>query len=209
MVFGQVSAALSAALFVLMHMTLMNILAHRLGRLMDVDLMAVLLMAGGVLGMSGALVSPELSEQSWLLVRTLALGGLMVVVGMGLLSRHDWARRFLAGALMYAIYAQLSRRWMQSDVVQAWLSCVQGNSLHAPVAAGNLPPLSPEGALLSLLVCVALGGLTRLLLSARMRVAFAGSGHSGHDSGHVPPGSGSEPEKLRRTTTTATAREWR
>ncbi|MEY4751988.1 MAG: hypothetical protein RIQ60_4202 [Pseudomonadota bacterium] len=161
---------------------------------MEVDLTAALLMIGGGLGMSGALVSPELADQAWLLVRTLSLGGLMVVVALGLFARHDWARKFLAGAMLYAVYAQLSRRWMQSDVVQAWLSCVQGKSLRAPIPAGDLPPLSPETALLSLFVCLALLGLTRLLLSARLRAEFAALGAS-------PSAAGS---KLRH----ATLRDW-
>jgi hypothetical protein len=154
----------------------MNTTANALDRSMEIDLFAGLLLIGGIFGMAGALVSPQLAGQSWLLVRTLALGGLMVIVGLGLLLRHDWARRFAAGAMMYAIYAQLSRRWMQSDVVQAWLSCAQGDSLREPVAAGDLPPLSPEVALISLMVCLVLAGLTRRLLSARMLSEFGTSG---------------------------------
>jgi hypothetical protein len=150
----------------------MNTSANPMDRSMEIDVFAGLLLVGGVLGMAGALVSPQLAEQAWLLARTLALGGLMVIVGLGLFLRHDWARRFAAGAMMYAIYAQLSRRWMQSDVVQAWLSCVQGNSLREPIAAGDLPPLSPEAALISLMVCLVLAGLTRRLLSARLRTEF-------------------------------------
>ena len=142
-------------------------------RSIDIDLFACALVFGGGVGMAGALVSAELALQPWLLFRTESMCGLMLLVGLGLLLRLDWARRFAAGALMYAVYAQCTRRWMQSDLVQAWLSCVQGRPLREPVWAGDLPALDGVTALWSLLVCAVLVWLTRRLLSARLRLEFA------------------------------------
>jgi hypothetical protein len=139
---------------------------------MPIDVLGMSMVIGGGLGMAGVLVSPQLAGQTWLTARTMALSGLLVVTGLGLLMRYNWARRFAAGAMIYAIYAQLSRRWMQSDVVQAWMSCVQGGSLNEPVPPGALPPLSPDGALLSLVVCMVLASMVRLLLSAQSRGEF-------------------------------------
>jgi hypothetical protein len=144
-------------------------------RSIDIDMFACSLAFGGSVGMAGALVSPELALQPWLLWRTESMSGLMLLVGLGLLMRLDWARRFAAGALIYAVYAQCTRRWMQSDLVQAWLSCVQGDPLREPVWSGDLPALDAETALWSLLLCLLLAWLTRRLLSARMRLEFARS----------------------------------
>lgn len=151
----------------------MNIRFATNTRSIDVDLFACALVFGGGMGLAGALVSPELSLQPWLLLRTEMMSSLMLLIGTGLLMRLDWARRFAAGALMYAVYAQCTRRWMQSDLVQAWLSCVQGYPLREPVWAGDLPALDGETALRSLLVCAVLVWLTRRLLSARSRTEFS------------------------------------
>jgi hypothetical protein len=62
---------------------------------------------------------------------------------------------------------------MQSDLVQAWLSCVQGHPLREPVWSGDLPALDGVTALWSLLLCAVLAWLTRRLLSARLRLEFA------------------------------------
>lgn len=150
----------------------MNIRPDIETRSIDIDLFACALLFGGGAGWAGALVSPELILQPWLLVRTEVMCSLMLLVGLGLLMRLDWARRFAAGALMYAVYAQCTGRWMQSDLVQAWLACVQGRPVHGPAGTGDLPALDAETALWSLVVCVVLAWLTRRLLSARMRVEF-------------------------------------
>jgi hypothetical protein len=149
---------------------------------MNIDALGMVMAIGGGLGMAGVLVSPQLAGQSWLTARTMALSGLMVVTGLGLLMRYNWARRFAAGAMIYAIYAQLSRRWMQSDVVQAWLSCVQGGSLTEPVVSGALPPLSPDGALVSLIVCLLLAAIVRMLLSSPARGEFLGLATHSYDA---------------------------
>jgi hypothetical protein len=151
----------------------MNIRLSSETRSIDIDLLACALLFGGSTGMAGALVSPQLALQPWLLFRTEAMSGLMLLVGLGLLMRLDWARRFAAGALMYAVYAQCTRRWMQSDLVQAWLSCVKGHPLREPVWSGDLPALDGVTALWSLLLCAVLVWLTRRLLSARLRLEFA------------------------------------
>lgn len=151
----------------------MNICHDRESRSIDIDLLACALIFGGCTGMAGALVSPELGLKPWLLFRTEAMSGLMLLVGLGLSMRLDWARRFAAGALMYAVYAQCTRRWMQSDLVQAWLSCVQGHPVREPVWSGDLPALDGVTALWSLLLCAVLVWLTRRLLSARLRLEFA------------------------------------
>lgn len=151
----------------------MSVLPITESRSIDIDLFACALVFGGGTGMAGALVSPELGFQPWLLLRTESMSGLMLLVGLGLLMRADWARRFAAGALMYTVYAQCTCRWMQSDLVQAWLSCVQGYPLQEPVWSGDLPALDPETALWSLVVCGVLAWLTRRLLCSRMRLEFA------------------------------------
>lgn len=157
----------------------MNIQSSGESRSIDIDLLACVLLFGGGTGMAGALVSPELGLQPWLLFRTEAMSGLMVLVGLGLLMRLDWARRFAAGALMYAVYAQCTRRWMQSDLVQAWLSCVQGHPLREPAWSGDLPALDGATALWSLLLCAVLVWLTRRLLSDRVRLEFAEAAAAG------------------------------
>ena len=69
----------------------MNIQSSSESRSIDIDLLACALLFGGGTGMAGALVSPELGLQPWLLFRTEAMSGLMVLVGLGLLMRLDWA----------------------------------------------------------------------------------------------------------------------
>jgi hypothetical protein len=138
-------------------------------RALDVDLLGVGFMGLGLLALAGAAVQPALDVPAATLLRATLLSLLLLVLGLGLLRRWNWARRFAAGAMLFAVHAQLTRRWMQSEVVQTWLGFVQGRVTAELPLDGGLPPLGADQALASLLLCVLLACCVVRLLGEQLR----------------------------------------
>jgi hypothetical protein len=129
-------------------------------------------MIGGGMGWAGALVAPELALQLELLARTVLLCSLLLLIGTGLLLRLDWARRLAIGTMILVVHGQLTQRWMQTDVVQAWAAVTRGRAVVAPQMVDGLPALDGGTALWSLLLCGVMVWLTRRLLASRVSAEF-------------------------------------
>jgi hypothetical protein len=144
-------------------------------RATDVSALAVLMVAVGVVALMGSWVLPA-AALSVLQVRFVALAGLLIVAGMGLWCRMNWARCGVIGVFAAVIGAQLQGRWLQSDVPALLIDSLRGvhDTGVLPVVSLNelLPPASASAAGLGLALCVVLGGFIARLLSASVRAEF-------------------------------------
>lgn len=145
------------------------------GLAVDVSGLAVLMVAIGVAGLAGALVLPA-ADWPASQGRFSALAGFLIVVGLGLGLRMNWARCAAAGMFAYAIYAQLSERWLQSEVLQLFVDSLRGvhDAGAGALASGaaDLPPASASAAGLGLALCFAFGWFMVRLISAPVCAEF-------------------------------------
>ena len=144
-------------------------------RAVAVSGLALLMVAAGVAALAGSWVLPAADLAIWQ-VRLVGLASLLVVVGLGLWHRMNWARCAAIGMFAYVIYAQLNGRWLQSEVLGLFIDSLRGvhDAGAAPLASlgDGLPPASASAASLGLALCVALGWFITHLLSAPVRAEF-------------------------------------
>ncbi len=144
-------------------------------RAVAVSGLAVLMVAVGVAALAGSWVLPAAELAPWQ-VRFVGLAGMLIVVGLGLWHRMNWARCAAIGMFAYVICAQLSSRWLQSEVLALFVDSLRGvhDAGAAPlVSLGEvLPPASASAAGLGLVLCLALGCFIAHLLSAPVRAEF-------------------------------------
>jgi hypothetical protein len=151
----------------------------RLGVAADVSGLALLMVLTGLVALAGSVVLPAAGLPA-LQGRFAGLACLLIVVGAGLWQRMNWARCAASGMFAYAIYAQLTSRWLESDVLRLFIDSLRGvhdTNLLAldPLPAGAmavLPPASASAAGLGLALCLALAWFLGRLLSAPVRAEF-------------------------------------
>ncbi|MEX8517137.1 MAG: hypothetical protein AB3X44_01305 [Leptothrix sp. (in: b-proteobacteria)] len=149
-------------------------------RSIDVDIAALALLVVGLLGLAGACiaVSPDESALVW---RAMSMAALMVILGLGLWHRQEWARRSAIVLAAYVVHAQLGYRWLQSDVPRVLLHGVRGVSMQTTELYSSallvLPPPEVGPTAFCLTVCFGLGWLVLRLLSTRVQQEF-GAGRS-------------------------------
>jgi hypothetical protein len=150
-----------------------NILTAR--RSIDVDIAALTLLVVGLLGLAGACiaVSPDESALVW---RAMSMAALMVMLGLGLWCRQEWARRSAIVLAAYVVYAQLGYRWLQSDVPRVLLHGVRGVSMQTTDLYSSallaLPPPEVGPTAFGLTICVGLVWLVLRLLSRSVQREF-------------------------------------
>jgi hypothetical protein len=113
----------------------------------------------------------------WVLGLVGALSLLLMVAGIGLVLRLEWARRVAIGILVVSIVASLAGLWLQHEVVHALVSraadvaalpaAVRGLFSGFAIAAQALALLLTLGA------CLLLAWIVRLLRSPSVRQEFA------------------------------------
>jgi hypothetical protein len=140
----------------------------------DVSGLAALMVGVGAVALVGSQVLPEVAL-SGLQVRFFGLASLSIVIGLGLLLRVNWARYSAIGLFASVIYAQMSSRWLQSDLPGLFIDSLRGvHASGAPVVSLSdaLPPASASAAALGLAFCLALGWFMARLQSAPVRAEF-------------------------------------
>lgn len=140
----------------------------------DVSGLAALMVVVGTVALAGGQLLPAVAF-SGLQVRFFGLASLLIVIGLGLLLRVNWARCSAIGLFASVICAQMSSRWLQSDMPGLFIDSLRGvHASGAPVVSLSdvLPPASASAAGLGLALCVALGWFMARLLSAPVRAEF-------------------------------------
>lgn len=137
--------------------------------------LAVLMVVVGVVALAGSWVLPAADLALWQ-VRLVGLACLLIVVGLGLWHRLNWARCAAIGMFACVIWAQLNGRWLQSKVLGLFIDSLRGVHDAGAVPAASLgdvlPPASASAAGLGLAFCVALGWFIVQLLSTPVRAEF-------------------------------------
>jgi hypothetical protein len=144
-------------------------------RAQDVSGMAVLMVTVGVAALIGSWVF-QAADLAELQGGFFGLVSLLIVVGLGLWHRMNWARCSAIVLFAYVIYAQMSSRWLQSDVPGLFIDSLRG--VHdggvAPTMSLSqmLPAASTSAAGLGLALCLALGWFMARLMSTPVRAEF-------------------------------------
>ncbi len=136
----------------------------------DISALGWTLLLVGLAALAGALVLPV---QASLLVPTLAM---MALVGLGLLRRRAWSRPAAMLLFCALILGQLSRRWLESELLKPMVDALSGVhdatrdawTLSPPPAA----PLSLSTAVGGALLCVVMGWFFVRLSSHEVRAEF-------------------------------------
>jgi hypothetical protein len=113
----------------------------------------------------------------WVLGAGVVLSAVLLAASIGLLMRHEWARRAFIGLLVVAIVANLVGLWLQYEVMRL---LVDGTLRTTPLpahAAGVFDGLASATQVLAMLVtligCALLGWVIRRLMSDSVRQEFA------------------------------------
>jgi hypothetical protein len=113
----------------------------------------------------------------WVMGAGVVLSAALLAAAIGLLMRHEWARRVFIGLLVVAIVANLLGLWLQYEVVR---SLVDGTLRTTPLpaqAAGVFGGLADATQIMAMLVtltgCALLGWVIRRLMSDSVRQEFA------------------------------------
>lgn len=118
-----------------------------------------------------------LQNLPWVLAVAAALALLVVVAGIGLWMRLEWARRVAIGLLVAAIVANLAGLWLQHEVVQALISRAVDVAPLPAAARGWFDgfAFAAQGlaVLLTLAGCGLLAAVIRVLRSPSVRQEFA------------------------------------
>lgn len=146
-------------------------------RSIDIDIAALLLFSAGGLGMAGLVAMGDCCHAPDLVLRAVAMAAGMLLFGIGLWQRREWTRRGMVVLALCVIQAQLSRRWLQSEVPHTLVEGIRGLGVQADnlysSALLNLPPPEVGPAAFGLVVCALLAWLVLRLLSRRVSAEFA------------------------------------
>lgn len=121
---------------------------------------------------SGAL----LSYLPWVTGAGLILAVALLVAAVGLLMRHEWARRAFIGLVVVAIAANLASLWLQHEFVQSLVDATMRDNPLPTNAAGVFGGFATAAKLLSgvvtLVACALLTWVIRRLMSPKVRQEF-------------------------------------
>lgn len=144
-------------------------------RSLDVDLTALALVLVGLLALAGISVFDAASDAN-VALRAAGMAGLMVLLGIGLWRRDEWARRSAIIVAVLAIHAQMMHLWLLSEVPTALYDGLRGVAVRAvepqSFHPASLPTTEAGPAAFGLLLCLAAGWLVLRLLSVRVRAEF-------------------------------------
>jgi hypothetical protein len=113
----------------------------------------------------------------WVVGVGLVIAVTTLACAVGLLLRHEWARRTFIGLLAFAIVANLAGLWLQQEVLQSvvdtTLSRAPLPALAAGVFGGFVTAARVTAIMVSLGACMLLGWIIRRLMSPSIRQEFA------------------------------------
>lgn len=113
----------------------------------------------------------------WVMGTGVVLSVALLAAAIGLLMRHEWARRAFIGLLAVVIVANLVGLWLQHEVVQALVDGTLRTTPLPPQAAGVFGGLADATRMMAMVVtligCALLGWVIRRLMSDTVRQEFA------------------------------------
>jgi hypothetical protein len=113
----------------------------------------------------------------WVLSAAAALSLATLVCAVGLLNRVEWARRVFIGLLVVAMVVDLAGLWLQQEFIHLFVQSAlsQGTLPHnaARLFDGVVTTARLLAGFLTLVACLALGGIIRRLMSPSVRQEFA------------------------------------
>ena len=142
------------------------------GQHRDISALGWTLLLVGLAALAGALVLPVRP------VMLAPMAGALALVGLGLLRRAPWSRSAAIVLFAALIHGQLSRRWLESDLLRPFLEALRG--VHeASLSAGPSWVTTADGASLGLvgavcgaLLCLVMGCFVVRLASHAVRSEF-------------------------------------
>ncbi len=142
-------------------------------RTRDISALAWTLLLVGFAALAGALVLPARPAM------LAPIAGALALVGLGLLHRAPWSRTAAIALFVALIHGQLTRRWLESDLLSPFVDAVRGvheagaNDASALLTvSGAASTLGLAGAVCGALLCVAMGGFVIRLASHAVRGEF-------------------------------------
>ncbi len=142
-------------------------------RTRDISALAWTLLLFGFAALAGALVLPARP------LMLAPIAGALVLVGLGLLQRAPWSRTAAIALFAALIHGQLTRRWLESDLLSPFVEAVRGvHEAGAPAASalltasGATSTLGLAGAVCGALLCLAMGCFVIRLASHAVRGEF-------------------------------------
>lgn len=117
-----------------------------------------------------------LSYLPWVIGAGMLISVALLVAAVGLLMRHEWARRAFIGLVVVAIAANLASLWLQHEFVQSLVDATLRESPLPYAALGVFGGLATAAKLLSgvltLVACAGLAWVIRRLMSPKVRQEF-------------------------------------
>jgi hypothetical protein len=140
-------------------------------RTRDISALAWTLLLIGLAALAGALVLPDRPSM------LAPLSGALALVGLGLMRRAAWSRSAAIVLFAALIHGQLSRRSLESDLLQPFIESLRGvhDASHAGgllVTAATPTTLGLAGAVCGALLCLAMGCFVVRLASHAARTEF-------------------------------------
>ncbi|RZS58055.1 hypothetical protein [Sphaerotilus mobilis] len=140
-------------------------------RARDISALAWTLLLIGLAALAGALVLPDRPPM------LAPMAGALALVGLGLLRRAPWSRTTAIALFAALIHGQLSRRWLESDLIHPFIDALSGvhhasaamPMLSAPVVSSSL---GLAGAVSGALLCLVMGCFGVRLASRAVRCEF-------------------------------------
>jgi hypothetical protein len=117
-----------------------------------------------------------LSYLPWVIGAGMLISVALLVAAVGLLMRHEWARRAFIGLVVVAIAANLASLWLQHEFVLSLVDATLRESPLPSAALGVFGGFATAAKLLSgllaLVACAGLAWVIRRLMSPKVRQEF-------------------------------------
>jgi hypothetical protein len=124
----------------------------------------------------GAIQQASLAYLPWVTGAGLILAVALLVAAVGLLMRHEWARRAFIGLVVVAIAANLASLWLQHEFVQSLVDATMRDNRLPIAAVGVFGGFATAAKVLSgvvtLVACGLLAWVIRRLMSPKVRQEF-------------------------------------